>query len=255
MKQLVPDAREGLDPLSIYDDLEFPDRVVDGSTERPFVALNMVTSIDGKITFNLNEPRVPIGSPIDRALMGRLRVHFDAVLRGASTVRANPFLPNVPEAGVARRQAQGRSPQPLVVVLSRSLDLPWRSAFFHERDRVVIVTSRAAGSDLIEQARGYAHVETVGDEEVDFREALMVLRQKYGVNRVLAEGGADLNYHLFREGLLDELFWTLAPKISGLAADKTMVAGQAQILPTPKLRLKSLYLYDNELYHRWTVVR
>lgn len=250
MEQLFPVRRDQLDPLSIYDELEMP---ADGG-ERPFVAVNMVTSIDGKITFDLNERKAPIGSPVDRALMGRLRVHFDAVMRGAETVRANPYPPGVPDTKVEARLASGRSPQPLAVVVTRTLNLPWESAFFNDPERVVVFTG--GGADLSAVPRPLqSRVEPVGTDGVDLVAALKTLREKYGVRRLLCEGGAALNYHMMRAGLMDEIYWTLAPKVSGFQRDLTMIEGSEMIRPTPRLSLVSLYHHQDELFHRWSVVR
>ena len=48
MEQLYPVQKAVADPLSIYDDFDLPA----GNQERPFVAVNMVSTVDGKITLN-----------------------------------------------------------------------------------------------------------------------------------------------------------------------------------------------------------
>lgn len=249
MKQLYPTVQNELEPLAIYDELEFPE----ANGTLPYVALNMVSSIDGKITFNRNERRAPIGSPVDRTLMGRLRVHFDAVLRGAETVRKNPYIPTVPDEGATKRVEKGLEEQPYAVVLSESLDLPWRSAFFYRSERVIVLTSHGADPEKLETAREKAIVETVGEDGVDLPQAFKLLKEKYGVQHLLAEGGGGLNYHLFRSGLINEIFWTLAPRVSGLEDDLTMVYGPEMITPPPKLTLESLYFHEGELFHRWSI--
>lgn len=249
MEQLYPVRKPVADPLSIYDHLDLPA----GNEERPFVAVNMVSTVDGKITLNKKERAEPLGSPVDRHLMKRLRVHFDAVLRGAETVRANPFFPGVPDDLALRREQAGKEPQPLGIVVSRSLDLPLESQYFTASPKPVILTASASDPRRREIASHYARVEIAGEHEVDARRALEILARKYGVRRLLVEGGAALNYSFFKAGLIDVLFWTLAPKLSGFREDLTMIAGPALLTPVPRLRLETLYLHGDELFFRWRV--
>lgn len=248
MEQLYPERREIPDPCSIYDDLELPA----GVPGRPFVALNMVSTVDGKITLDRSERAEPLGSPVDRALMKRLRVHFDAVLRGAETVRANPYFPGVPEEWAERRREAGRGGQPLGVVASASLDLPFDSPYFHAGEAPpVILTTQSAPADRRAEAARHARLELVGETSLDPRLVLRRLYEAYGVRRLLLEGGAALNYWFAREGLIDVYFWTLAPKLSGYGDDLTMIEGPSLIRPVPRLRLEALYHHEGELFFRW----
>lgn len=248
MEQLYPERVPIADPHSIYDDLELPAAM----PGRPFVALNMVSTVDGKITLDRSERAVPLGSPVDRELMKRLRVHFDAVLRGAETVRANPYFPGVSAEEEGRRQAAGRERQPLAVVASGSLELPFDSSFFTRGPSPpVILTIGSAPAERRAVAARRARVEVVGEEQVEPRLALKVLYEKYGVRRLLLEGGAALNFWFAQEGLIDVYFWTLAPKISGFSQDLTMIEGPRLIRPVPRLRLETLHHHEGELYFRW----
>ncbi len=250
MEQLYPVRRSVADPLSIYDDLQLP-----GEMEgRPFVAVNMVSTVDGKITLNKKERAEPIGSPVDRELMKRIRFHFDAVLRGAETVRANPHFPGVPGPLADRREHAGKSRQPLGVIVSGSLDLPFESPYF-EAGPAVILTTASSDPEKRRLASRYARVEVAGEDAVDPRRALDILYREYGVKRLLVEGGAALNYSFARSGALDLLFWTLAPKIGGFGEDLTMVSGPTVIRPLPRLELESLYLHQDELYFCWRFAR
>jgi len=248
VEQLYPERRQIADPFIIYDDLELPP----SAAGRPFVALNMVSTVDGKITLDRSERAQPLGSPVDRELMKRLRVHFDAVLRGAKTVRANPYFPGVSEDGERRRQAEGRDRQPLGVVASGSLELPFDSPYFKSGAAPpVILTTESAPARRRAEAERWARVEVVGKERIDPHRALQTLYEKYGVRRLLLEGGAALNFWFAQEGLIDVYFWTLAPKISGFSQDLTMIEGPRLIRPVPRLRLETLHHHEGELYFRW----
>ena len=92
--------------------------------DRPYLALNMVATVDGRAA--LNGSAVGIGSAADKRLMRELRAEADVVLHGAGTVRADPLSARVPHEMVAQRLARGLSPQPLGAIVTRSGNLPRR---------------------------------------------------------------------------------------------------------------------------------
>lgn len=248
MEQIYPTRRTGLDPISIYDDLALPK----AEAGLPYVAVNMVSSIDGKITLDRQHKTQKLGSSVDRDLMGRLRSHFDAVLRGAETVRASPYFPGVPEDLAERRAKAGEARQPMSVVVSGSLDLPLESPFFSGgSSKTVVLTTSSSAAGRRREVEKHAAVEPVGNERVDMEAALKILYNEYGVRRLLVEGGAALNYWFIQKGLLHTLFWTVAPKLSGFRDDLTMVEGPSLLDPVPQLHLESIYQHENELFLRW----
>lgn len=273
------------DPLAIYDDVSWgpaPDH-------RPYVVINMVSTVDGNITLDHNRYREPIGSDVDRGLMVRLRGGADAVLRGAETVRAYPYYPKAAPESAAARQAAGRPPHPRAVVVTASCRLPLDSSYFQGApQRPLVFTSPAADParreaaaqladiELLEPAGGQAPGEPVASKApsegaepeargagagpqapevggVDWHEVLARLRTKYGVERLLVEGGPRVNYDLFALDVVDELFCTIAPKIAGQRDDLTMVEGPRLLVPLPRLRLMTVYAHEDELFLRYRV--
>src|SRR5437763_1540365 len=80
--------------------------------ERPYVYINMVASVDGKITVEGSERG--LGSDADKRLFHELRAHADAVLDGATTARISGASPRVRDADlVAWRRGRGLPPHPL----------------------------------------------------------------------------------------------------------------------------------------------
>ena len=79
----------------------------------------------------------------------------------------------------------------------------------------------------------------VGD---DLPVLLARLREEYGVRSVLCEGGPTLNSHLFAAGLVDELFLSVSPQVSGGTGAPTIVEGRPLMQPRegrPDLALRS----------------
>ena len=106
-------------------------------------------------------------------------------------------------------------------------------------------TKRAEGYDRIEKP--LIVVESGPDGPADLPGLLRDLREE-GVRAVLCEGGPRLHGALWSAGLVDELFLTVAPKLSGGDAPR-IVAGD---LPgIEELELAWLLEQDGELFARY----
>lgn len=249
MQRLYPDAANDLDPEAIYDTLrdDFPEPPAD----RPYLFLNMVTSVDGKAA--LNGGAGGIGSALDKRLMKAIRAACDAVLNGAATLRAEKIDPRVGEKYVARRIARSLPPEPLAILLSRTGDLPLDRRYFTYPGVSRLIVS-GEGMPLEQRAAlsAYAELLIAPGEEPDLTWVMRTLRETYGVRYLLVEGGPNVNGSLFAAGLVDEICWTLGPKIIGGGESLTLVNGPAFPLPVP-LTLRSAYLHEDEFFMRYRV--
>ena len=106
----------------------------------------------------------------------------------------------------------------------------------------------ATGSDArLEGTRAEIDYLQVGD---DLPLLMARLRDDYGVRSVLCEGGPTLNSHLLAAELVDELFLSFSPKLSGGAAALTIVAGRELVEPT-EMRLVWVAEGDGDLFTCW----
>lgn len=249
MQQVYP-VQRSLDPEDVYTNLLF-----EPPEDRPYVILNMVSSIDGKTTINGELRKIRIGSSTDRRLMEWIRLPCDMVVRGAETVRVNPAYTGVSDDLAARRQKLGQPAQPLVGIVSASCNLPLDKPLFSEPPRrPVVITGEQAPKNALAAVSEKADVLQAGDERVDPERALLLLQEKYGVRRLLLEGGPRLNYDFLRAGLVDEIFWTVAPKLIGRDKDKTMVEGRDVFHPMPSARLVTAFLHEDEFFLRYRIL-
>jgi riboflavin biosynthesis pyrimidine reductase len=214
--------------------------------DRPFLYLNMVSGADGRATF---EGRTEgLGSEADTLLLTELRALAEAVLVGTGTVRAEGYGKLVRNAErVARRDAAGLAPTPTAVLISRSFDIPWGAGLFAAADQPVIVYTGAGGTppDVA------APLEVVRLEDPTPRAALADLRAR-GVRSLLCEGGPTLNSALLAAGVVDELFLTLSPLISGEPDALRIVEGEGLPAPVP-LTLEWMLRHGDELFLRYGV--
>ena len=85
--------------------------------------------------------------------------------------------------------------------------------------------------------------------ELVLRPLLERLRAEHGVRSILCEGGPSLNESLIREGLVDELFLSIAPKLAG-GPPLTMLTGDPLATPLGT-QLVSLYEHEGHLFARY----
>ena len=209
---------------------------------RPFVALNMVASADGRAT--LAGRTAPMSGAADRELFHALRAAADGILVGAGTVRTERYgrVTKTPELR-ARREAAGLDPEGTAVIVSGSLGLPPDLPLFQEAEsRVVVIT------DAPDELHGVAaRVDYVRE---DIAPALGRLRSEHGIRSLMCEGGPTLNGTLFGQGLVDELFLTIATTVAGTGEDLTIVGGPP--LPAPVgLGLVSVHEAEGHLFLRY----
>ncbi|HHU61586.1 MAG: RibD family protein [Bacillota bacterium] len=231
-----------------YADLEFNEFHLG----RPFIALNMVGSLDGKVTLDGTLRPGSLGSTFDRKTMNIIRSHFDAVLMGGNTARQHPFYLGVSAKLAKLRTEKGLASQPLTVLLTKSGRLDPCSPLFKDPPRApLIFTSQRGKHKLSPNIINQSNLEII-DENTKLNTICSLLQKKYGVNRLLVEGGPSINYQFLKEQLLDEVFITLAPRIIGATSDLSLVMGD-KVLPNSKFSLISSFQHENELFLRYAI--
>ncbi len=113
----------------------------------------------------------------------------------------------------------------MIVSGSGSID-PGAEIFKKKFSPVIVLTTRRASAKKLALLRTLAdEVKIFGGAEVNFHSALRWLREKWGVTRLLCEGGGELNDALFRAGLVDQINLTICPKIFGGRTAPTIADG------------------------------
>jgi riboflavin-specific deaminase-like protein len=207
MRRLLPDPG----PTTVADQLETYRPWEQAQEERPLVAVNFAATVDGRAT--IGGVSGPIGSSADTAMLAGLRTRFDAVMIGAGTMRAERYgRVLADQAQRERREQIGLPRDPLMVIVSGRLDLPWDAPLFTAgAGRVLLFTASEA-----EPPQTATAVRVVRHERfVNIVEALRQLRQEHDVRALLCEGGPGLHDELEGAGVVDDLFLTIAPKLSG----------------------------------------
>jgi riboflavin-specific deaminase-like protein len=244
VRRLTPDFAE----TTVDAQLAGVDFVPRAHDERPYLFTNFVVTLDGHAT--LRGRSGPIGSEADTRMLVGLRTKAEAVMIGAGTMRAERYGRVVRDPHKrARRERAGLPHDPLMVLVSGRLDLPWDAELFTcGQGRVLIFTaSDADPPDTATKVRVERH-----EGEVDMAEAMRFLRQERGVRSLLCEGGPTVHAQLIEGGLVDELFVTQAPKLGGGEGP-----GMCVHLPEADRPLELVWLLEErgELFARYRVPR
>jgi riboflavin biosynthesis pyrimidine reductase len=210
--------------------------------------MNFAVTADGRAAIEGRSG--PIGGRADTELLQRLRTQVDAVMIGAGTMRVERYGRMVSDPNFrAWRERIGLAHDPLAVIVSARLDLPWDAPLFTDGGgRVLILTS--AETDPPETATPVRVVRHDGG--VDLGDALGYLRRERGVRALLCEGGPTVHAQLQAQVLADELFLTIAPKLAGGIAPRIL---EGELPEVTEMELSWLLETDGELFARYKVIR
>jgi diaminohydroxyphosphoribosylaminopyrimidine deaminase/5-amino-6-(5-phosphoribosylamino)uracil reductase len=179
------------------------------ASRRPLGLLKWAMSLDGRTALP-NGASQWISGPLAREWVHRLRAGCDAVIVGGGTLRADdPLL-----------TSRGRRwPEPLRVVLSRSLDLPAQAQLWNQQVAATLVAhgpepSAAARARLEELKRQHPGLESLELPAASPADLFIALAER-GCNRVLWECGPQLAAAALRQGCVQELAAVIAPKLLG----------------------------------------
>ena len=191
------------------------------STKLPWVAMKTAMTLDGKIATRTGDSKWITGAEA-RAYVHELRHRFMAILVGIGTAVADDPLLN------CRIEGRGvRQPIRVVVDSNARLSLDSQLVKTAGEYRTIVAHTRFAPEERVKALRETGVEMLLCKEKeglVDVRNLLELLGQS-GIDSILLEGGGSLNYTFLAEGLADELYAFIAPKIVGGMNAKTPVEG------------------------------
>ena len=197
---------------------------------RPYVFINVAMTADGKID-TFQRKGSAISSKRDKERVDKLRAEADAVMVGGRTLLdEDPKLTVKAEALREERVKRGLTPNPVKVGVVTKAEFKTHSEFLHEGGgRIVIFTTHHTSKERLEALRAPEYKDRVevfvhAGERVDLREMMHTLK-KLGINRLMVEGGATLNFELIRLGLVDEISAYVSPMIFGGEKAPTLASG------------------------------
>jgi 2,5-diamino-6-(ribosylamino)-4(3H)-pyrimidinone 5'-phosphate reductase len=215
--------------------------------EHPYVILSAAMTIDGKIASKNGDPE--ISDEEDWKSVHKLRTEVDAIMVGKGSI-----LKDNPKLHIKYYDHNGY----YRIVLDSNLSIPIESnVVTYEPDTypTIIVTTENAPVDRIKkfEAKNVIIIKSGDGNEVDIVKLMPILYKK-GIERILLEGGASLNWSFIKNHLVDELRITIGPWLVGGKDALSLVEGEgfAKMCESPKYCLSNVKKNNNyiTLYYK-----
>jgi riboflavin biosynthesis pyrimidine reductase len=229
-----------------------------GERSEPFVYTNFIASLDGRIS--LPDPRttrriVPsaIANARDWRLFQELAACADVLVTTGPHVRelqhgvsARSFpISGKPEYAdlLHWRRTHGLSPQPAIVIVTTSLELPPLGPLVDSGRSVYVATGEAADPRKIArvEAQGVRVLRVGAGTRAEGGRLIEALAQEEHRNIAMI-GGGEVLHALVVDDVLDRLYLTLACRLLGGLPFDTLLTGPV-LEPAARFHLKALH-YD-----------
>ncbi|MEG4117047.1 RibD family protein [Microcoleus sp. N9_B4] len=239
----------------------------------PHATVILAISADGKIADAVRSP-ARFGSAKDKAHLEQQVAASDAVLFGNGTLQAYGTTMRVisPEL-LKQRELQGKPPQPVQIVCSRSSQFDPNLRFFQQpvprwlltgQDSTETALPSPLPSSLFPLPSSFFLLPSMFDRiiyaktaggEIDWIDAFQQLAS-LGIKRLAILGGGKLVASVLAAGLVDELWLTVCPLILGGADAPTPVEGKGFLADlAPKLELLAVKQVGQEVFLHYRVDR
>lgn len=199
------------------------------TTGRPFVIAKCAMTLDGKIATRTGHSRW-VTSEASRQIVHQLRNEVDAILVGSRTVMLD-------DPSLTTRINSGDARDPVRIVLDAGEYLDTERRVFHVESVAQTWVVAPEGRDCA-VADDVIHVPT-GEAGMDLG-ALMDILGARGITSLLIEGGGTTHASAFEAGIVDKVWFFVAPKIVGGRDAITPVEGEGVPVMDEAIQLTNL---------------
>ncbi len=210
--------------------------------DRPYVICHMVPSVDGRIvTDNWGLPETLLAEyertastfEADAWIIGRVSM---APYAGKAKLPARPGRERIRRTDfVARSDAPSYA-----IAIDPSGKLRWESGAIDEEHVITVLTEKVPGDYLaFLRSKGVSYL-FGGKTRIDLRTVLRKLRARYGIRKLLLEGGGKINGSFLAAGVIDELSLLVAPVADGAIGAPSLFDAKAGRGPSRRLKLLSV---------------
>ncbi len=226
---------------------------IDKTVVRPFVFINAAMSADGKIA-TIARRQTRISGILDFDRVDELRATSDAIMIGIGTmISDNPSLTVKSQERREKRREKGMDENPVRIVVDSRARTPVDADIFRKGEgKKIIAVSESAAKEKVRELSELAEIIVTGKESVDLEKLLLELKAR-GINRLMVEGGATLNWGLVSMGLVDEIYTFVGNIIVGGDSAPTLVDGEGRAGEACRLSLISCERLEDGVVIRWKV--
>ena len=206
---------------------------------QPYVIFNTAMSLDGKI--GKKDEQIVFSNKLDNYRVHTLRGSVDAIMIGVETV-----ISDDPELTV-REVAE----KPRRVIVDNKGEIPLNSKVLDGTAETIVAVSSNANKATVKRLEDKGiDVLTLGEYTINLRELLWALYRR-GIKKILLEGGGVLSRRMFNEGMVNELYITVAPILIGEGIDLFHGKFDKHI----KLTLEGILQYGDQVVLHYMVKR
>ena len=197
--------------------------------DRPYVICHMVTSLDGKVTGDfLSAPACEAASDVYFRINRDYNAHAFAcgrvTMEGSFTGLWYPDLSQYAPANSKADHIPGKLTGFYAVAFDPHGRLGWKSDRIidpdedpgYDKAQIIEVLTQQADPRYLGylQAMGICYI-FAGEKQIDVALALSKLKNLFGIDKLLLEGGSILNGAFQRANVIDELSLVMAPMLGG----------------------------------------
>ncbi|OKH51724.1 riboflavin deaminase [Calothrix sp. HK-06] len=229
-------------------------------TPRPDVTVVLAMSADGKITDFQHSP-ARFGSKNDKAHLEKQIAIADAVLFGASTLRAYGTTLTVTDSDLLKhRENSGKDSQPLHIVITSKANINPEIRFFKQPIRRWLLTTEAGATNWhhrseFEQILVFKDNLKFSQTKINLVAALEYFATT-GIEKLAVLGGGQLVASMLEQNLIDELWLTVCPLVLGGTNTPSPVAGTGFTEKmAPRLELLEVRTIEQEVFLHYRVIK
>ncbi|MFA8300147.1 MAG: bifunctional diaminohydroxyphosphoribosylaminopyrimidine deaminase/5-amino-6-(5-phosphoribosylamino)uracil reductase RibD [Hyphomicrobiales bacterium] len=189
-------------------------------TKTPYILLKTAMTLDGKIATYTGDSKWISGED-SRAYVHELRNELSAIMVGVDTIIIDdPSL-------TTRRANSDENNHPIRIILDTNCRIPLSAKVLNSPQRTIIVTSLEKEDNKVQSILSLGkEVLTIPkkDNKIDLNIFMKEIGEM-GIDSILLEGGATLNFSALQSGIVDEVNTFIAPKMIGGIKSKTPVEG------------------------------
>src|ERR687895_1189094 len=170
------------------------------------VTVNAAMTVDGKIASILGNSK--ISSEEDLSRVHELRASVDGIVVGISTV-----LVDDPRLTVRLATKQVRRKHPARIIIDSTGKIPLDSRVLRTASKVktIVAVTELAHTDTISKIEKMGAVVIVSGKKIVNLKKVLSTVKKMGIKKILVEGGGEINWSFFSQGLEKDQFISPPP--------------------------------------------
>ena len=207
---------------------------------RPHITLSGAITLDGKLATRTGDSK--LSTKRDKIRVYKLRSKVDAIIIGKNTAKIDDPL-------LSTHNIKEKNPIRIILDSNGTLDTNSRIIKTCSKIPTIIAVSKKAKPRNLEKLKKFPITVLVcGNDKINIKNLLKILKQKK-IKNVLLEGGGITNWTFLKEKLVDDVIITVTPYLVGGNIATTLVDGTgfSKIIGSTKLKLKNVRKVKNEI--------